>query len=147
LMPFSWYWLFRGTCCHHYQGWWKWAQCDDEMKWKTVSCWSSLHYIPFYFQWLRFTIHVAASLCNQSCRNHFNNYLYPVQSCRNHLYPVPWTMQMEGACSSKTSMSTYIPTCCQNLRNSNFDYKISLKILYVLQWILNFISEHNKFSP
>jgi hypothetical protein len=100
-VPCSWYWLFRGTCCHHYQGWWKWAQCDDEMKCKTVSCWSSLHYMPFYFRWLWFAIYVAASLCNQSCPNHFNN----------HLYPVPWTMQMEGAYSSKTSVSTYIPTC------------------------------------
>jgi len=41
-MPYSWYWLFRETWCHHYQGWWKRAQCDDEMKWKTVP--AGLHY-------------------------------------------------------------------------------------------------------
>ena len=45
LTPCSWYWLFRGTFYYHYQGWWIWAQCDNEMKWKTVL--AGWHYTIF----------------------------------------------------------------------------------------------------
>jgi hypothetical protein len=87
-----------GTC-------WCWNEVMDS------SWWSGLDYIPFYFWWFWFTIFVVASICSQSHPNHSNI----------HLDPDPATMQMQVACSSKTSMSTYIPTCCQNLRSCSMD--------------------------